>query len=366
MKYVRMPIEIESPEQMGYSSIKYNLTESSVHDAVLDDLAIDLKGLVLCYGDHKGLPELRELIASEHEGIDKEDVLITAGAATALFIVNTSLLETNSNLYVQFPNYGTNLETPKALGANIHAIPLLFENGFKANLSELQASVHHDSLLSITNPHNPSGVCLTEKELSAYVALAENKNSYLLVDETYRDLQNSPLPLAATLNEKVISVGSVSKAYGLPGLRIGWIISKNKLVMEKFLAAKEQIQICNSLIDETIAYQFLKNKKQMVASINEKVNRHRKIVFDFLAKEKRLECVMPEGGVVCYPRIIGLNATQTEQFYKELNEKLGTYVGPGHWFGMEKTYFRLGYGWPTSEDLFEGLKNISIALSKFI
>src|SRR4249920_911497 len=111
MKFVRMPIEIESPEQMGYSNIQCNLTESSVSDLLFRDIHFDLRDLVFCYGHHAGKPELRELIAAEHAGINAENILITTGAASALFIINTSILNAGDHLLVMHPNYGTNIET---------------------------------------------------------------------------------------------------------------------------------------------------------------------------------------------------------------------------------------------------------------
>src|SRR4051812_48750233 len=107
MKYKRMPIEVESPEQLGYDTIECNLAESSMNDAVFNDLKLNLNDLILCYGDHLGKPELRGLIASEYTGLLPNDKLITAGAASALFIVATSLLNQKDHLIVVRPNYAT-------------------------------------------------------------------------------------------------------------------------------------------------------------------------------------------------------------------------------------------------------------------
>ncbi|HET6225266.1 MAG TPA: aminotransferase class I/II-fold pyridoxal phosphate-dependent enzyme, partial [Bacteroidia bacterium] len=127
MKYQRMPIEIESPEQLGYDTIQCNLAESSVHDAVFQDLKLNLDQLVLAYGHHLGKPELRELLAHSYNTIQSDDILITAGAAAALFIVATALLDKNDHLIVLRPNYATNIETPKAIGCEIDFIDLSFE-----------------------------------------------------------------------------------------------------------------------------------------------------------------------------------------------------------------------------------------------
>jgi len=360
MKYVRMPIESESPEELGYGKIRCNLAESSVTDATLKGLGIRIDNLVLAYGDHKGNPKLRELIAAEYPGINADDVLITPGAAAALFIVATSLLEKSDHLVVQFPNYATNLATPEAIGCEISKIDLQFENGFQTENSSIEKLIHNNTkLISVTNPHNPTGTMMQVEQLHSLIQLAEKKNSIVLVDETYRDLaHNEKPPLAATLSENAISISSISKAFGLPGIRIGWLITKNKKVQELFLAAKEQIFICTSIIDEEIAYKFLQSPEIRLAWIKKHIATNFSLVEKFMHNNPFLEWVKPSGGVVCFPRFkIELDIDE-KQFYKVLNEKYGTYVGPGHWFGMSDRYMRIGYGWPSSKELKEGLGNI--------
>ena len=127
MKYRRMPIEIESPEQRGYGKIRCNLTESSTADMNLSDLDVDLSRLVLSYTDHLGKPALRELIASEAPGLSADDVIVTAGAAAALFIVATSLLQEESRLVVMHPNYAANIEIPRAIGCETDFLRLDFD-----------------------------------------------------------------------------------------------------------------------------------------------------------------------------------------------------------------------------------------------
>ena len=157
-----MPIEIESPEQIGYQNIEANLAESSVTDAVLSTLNFQLNDLVLCYGDHFGKPELRELIVQDDAGLTRDDVLVTAGAATALFIVNTSLLKPDDHLIVAFPNYSTNIETPRAIGCQVDFLRLTFEEGFRVNLEKLAALIRPQTkLISLTTPHNPTGTMLS-------------------------------------------------------------------------------------------------------------------------------------------------------------------------------------------------------------
>lgn len=363
MKYRRMPIEVESPEQLGYDKLRCNLAESSVTDAKWSELGIQLDDLTLAYTDHKGHPPLRELVAEMYPGIVADDVLITAGAASALFIVATSLLEKEDHLIVQFPNYATNLEVPHSIGCGVSRIEMKFENDFQLSIDDVEKQITPSTrLISVTTPHNPTGTIISSDALRKLIALAERKNCFLLVDETYRDLNfDHQSPLAATLSENVISISSISKAHGLPGIRIGWLITRNKKLQELFLAAKEQIFICNSILDEEIACQYLKSSGARISAIEKQVRKNRSIVEAWMDHNHFFEWAPPVAGCVCFPRFKSESNVDIELFYKILNEKYGTYVGAGHWFDMEKRYFRIGFGWPSENELREGLAAVLAA-----
>ncbi len=364
MKYARMPIEVESPEEFGYGNIRYNLSESSIADRTLSDFNLHIPNLKLLYAEHRGSDPLRTLIASDGAGLTSKDVLITTGAAGALFIIATALLSAHDHLVVVRPNYATNLETPRAIGCETTIIDLAFEQGFRIDVDQIASAIKANTrVVSVTSPHNPTGVMMTLDELHALVALTAERGCHLLVDETYRDLSlTGALPLASTLGEHVISVSSLSKAYGAPGLRLGWIISKNPGLQERFLAAKEQISICGSVIDEWVGEQILAHRDSILQPILEEMRSRHTLVSQWIASESMLEWVEPSGGVVCFPRMREQPSGGTDSFYKRLLQTHGTYVGPGHWFEMPDTYFRLGYGWPTREELEGGLRSISEAL----
>uniref|UniRef100_A0AC34F6P1 Aminotransferase class I/classII domain-containing protein n=1 Tax=Panagrolaimus sp. ES5 TaxID=591445 RepID=A0AC34F6P1_9BILA len=363
MNYVRMPIEIESPEQMGYDNLEYNLTESSVTDMKLGDLNLNLQDLIVAYGDHIGHPKLRQLIAEE-AGVKADDVLITTGAAMALFIVSTTLLGKGDKLIVEQPNYATNIETPRAIGAKIDFLHLKIEQKFHLSLEEIDQKLTPDTkLLSITVPHNPTGTVIPRDDLDSIIKMALEKNVKLLVDETYRDMTfGDKLPVAASLSSNVISVSSLSKTFGLPGIRVGWLICQDKELMKKFLAAKEQMIICGSIVDEEIAFRFMETRQQKLPEILAEIQTRFGIVKSWMKEsDDILEWIEPQGGVVCFPRI--KVKIDLEEFYQVLNGQFKTFVGPGHWFEMEKSFMRIGYGWPKSHDeLRQGLSNVSEAI----
>jgi len=365
MRYRRMAIEVESPEEIGYGSIRCNLAESSMRDRILSDLRldVDLGACVLLYGDHRGHPGLRELLATE-AGCGPDQVLLTPGAAGALFIVATTLLQPSDHLVVLRPNYGTNIETPRAIGCDISFIDLRLESGWRYSASDIEAAMTPATrLVSITNPHNPTGTILPAEELRRIISLVERRDAYLLVDETYRDLTiDRPAPYATTLSDRVISVASLSKAYGMPGLRLGWLLTRNKLLTEHFLAAKEQILIAGPVIEEEIAYRFFRRRREELPRIADTVRRRRAMMADWIASVPAMEWVEPQGGVVAFLRIRPGADIDVDAFYRTLNEQFATYVGPGHWFEQDRRHMRIGFGWPTEEELAEGLANIGRAL----
>jgi aspartate/methionine/tyrosine aminotransferase len=375
MRYRRMPIEVESPEETGYGSIACNLAESSIADANLDDLGVDLRGLLLRYGDHRGLPALRELVAADGGRplppdavpLAPDDVLGTVGAAGALFLVATALLEPGDEIVVVRPNYATNLETPRAIGADVRILDLQPEAGWATDPDALAALVTpRTRLVSITNPHNPTGALLDEPTLRRVVELVEaHPSARLLVDETYREMTyGAPLPPAATLSPRAIGVSGMSKTYGLPGIRTGWLTTRDRDLMTTFLAAKEQIHITGSLVDEAIAARALERRADLLPAILAGIEEALATVRAWLAGEPRIAWVEPRGGVVGFPWIRAEAGVDPDAFHRVLAERHATAVGPGHWFERPRSFFRLGFGWPPPAELAEGLARISRTLDE--
>ena len=365
MKYVRMPIEEESPEQLGYETIRYNLSESSVRDRSLSDLGVELEDMVLFYGDHVGHPGLRELIAAAGGGgVGVDEVLVTAGAAAALFIIATTLLGKGDHLVVLRPNYATNIETPRAIEADVTYIDLSFDDGFAIDVDRLAAAVTaRTRYVSVTLPHNPTGQLISDAELRRLVEMVERAGCRLLVDETYREMTfGEALPVAASLSPRAISVSSLSKTYGIPGIRTGWLVCRDAELMKTFLAAKEQIGICGSVVDEAIAFRALERRDAFLPENRRRIAAALATVREWIAGEDLMEWVEPQGGVVCFPRIKPDAPVDVDEFYHVLNDEQGTYVGPGHWFEQPRRHMRVGFGWPTPDELHGGLQAISASL----
>ena len=194
--------------------------------------------------------------------------------------------------------------------------------------------------------------------------LAERHGCYLLIDETYRDLnfQTALQPYAAQLSDRVISVSSVSKSFGAPGIRIGWVISRDSGLMHDFLAAKEQISICCSVVDEEIAAYLLQNKARFIEPNHAHIRRNFEYFKTWFEQQPYLEWIEPQAGVVCFPRLRAEYTIDADLLYTTLYERYATIVGPGHWFERERTYMRIGFGYPSLEELKAGLHALEICL----
>lgn len=366
MRYRRMIMEVESPEELGYATIRNNLSESSVADRRLGELTVDLGGLTLLYGEHRGDRQLRELIVAQCDSdrISTDDVLVTTGAAGALFIISTTLLDSSSHLVVIRPNYATNLETPRAIGCGITTIDLDFEQHFAVNVERILGAIQPNTrIVSLTVPHNPTGTMMPWGDIVTLAEATARRGCHLLVDETYRDLTHgAPYPTAASLGPHVIAVSSLSKAFGTPGLRLGWLLTTDEKLFERFLAAKEQIGICGSVVDERLGAAVLEGRTAWLEKMGAENAARLDIVRRWIASEPLITWVEPTGGVVCFPRLAVDPGFDCDRFYRVLLEEHGTYVGPGHWFEMPKRFMRIGYAWPTESSLRAGLVAISTAV----
>ena len=364
MRYRRMPIEIEAPEELG-CDIRFNLSENAIGDRTLEDLCVAIPNLSLKYTEHCGSSRLRSLVAQMYAALDIDDVLITPGASSALFLIATSLLTCDDHLVVTRPNYATNVETPRAIGCEISFVELEIERAFQIDIEEVAAAIRPNTrLISVTSPNNPTGTVIAKNMMVALARLAEERGCYLLVDETYAGITyEQDRPSIASLGNHIISVSSLSKSFGVPGLRMGWLITKNKTLQETFLAAKEQISICGSTIDEWIAEQILSKGPEILTKTKQEMQaRLDRVSACILTEEQYLEWVRPAGSVVCFIHIKKEPVGGISAFYERLLKTYGTYVGPGRWFERPDTFFRLGYGYPTIPELETGLDRISRAL----
>jgi hypothetical protein len=232
--------------------------------------------LNLGYGSVFGEAKLRELIAFDANGgeegpLKPENVLITVGTASGLFMTSFHLFRNPvDEAIIVSPNFPPSIDGLTALKAKITFLTLTFENKYKIDFDQLETLLNENvKLISIPSPSNPTGVCVTNEEIQRVVELVRGKspNAYILVDETYRDAayDDTPVPPStATINPRIISLSSVSKALGIPGVRIGWLISQDPELIQNLVVAKLNILIACSSVDEYLARVALEKKAEIL------------------------------------------------------------------------------------------------------
>ena len=199
------------------------------------------------------------------------DILTTVGSAASLFLTVFSICKPGDKAIVISPNFPAAIDVLIALQLNVQMLKLKFENGFQVDVDELSAMVDEKvKFISITTPNNPTGVLTPNHKIKSIVEIikAKSPTCKLFVDETYRDAaygDSAVEPSAATVDPAVISISSLSKALGAPGLRIGWLITKDKELLKKLAIAKMNVFICCSNVDEFLAIALLKRKSEFLA-----------------------------------------------------------------------------------------------------
>ncbi|WP_213697669.1 aminotransferase class I/II-fold pyridoxal phosphate-dependent enzyme [Acetomicrobium sp.] len=357
MAFKRM--ELEDWFDKYQFEVDYDIGESGVKFFTIKDLGVDLSDVQLRYGHHKGNPELRELIASGFPGLKASHVAVTSGASESIFAIMASLLGPSDNVLVEVPTYPSLYHIPQSLERDVSLYFLKYEDEFKLDIDRLAKEIRPNTkLICLTHPNNPTGSVITKAELEEVIRLVESKGIYLLMDETYRDLTfDEPLPLAATLSPKVISVSSMSKAFGVPGIRVGWVAA-DEWIIDSVRAVREQITICNPAPSEKIAMSILQRKDEFLKGIKTNVIDNFKLMNEWIQKRDDIEWIPPKGGVVGFPRLVKDEAA--DDLCRLLVERYRTFVVPGYCLKMPR-HFRLGYG-GHREEIINGLERLDKAL----
>jgi aspartate/methionine/tyrosine aminotransferase len=362
MWFKRMELEVWF-DRYQYA-IDYDIGESAVKTLSLKDIGIKLDDVPLRYGYHRGNPALRAEVAGQYPGLTEDHVVVTTGASEANFAVVSSLVKPGDHMVVEHPNYPSLYEVPRSLGCDVSLFTLTFEDRFKPDWDRLTGLLRPETrLISLTHPNNPTGAMISSKELERVVALVEERDMYLLFDETYRHMASEEqlLPPAACLSDRVISISSMSKCYGLPGIRCGWLATTNRAILDEVLAIREQVSISNNALSEEIARCVLERMDVYLARGRERIAANRSVVADWIRNQSAFEWCPPEAGVVGFPRIKSGVRVEPEALYRRLAEEYRTFVVPGRCFEMDERFFRIGFG-ADAQEIRTGLENLDRAL----
>ncbi len=331
-----------------------NLCLSGLAGPPLADLGIAWDELAL-NGEHPyGYPPLLEAVAARH-GADVGSVCPTLGASQGVFSVCAALVGAGDAVLAEKPAYEPLLAVPRLLGAEVRRFERRFENGYRVDPDEFRSALGPGTkLVLMTNPHNPSGVALSREEIGALAAIAADRGATLLIDEIYLEfLEGAAARTSFGVAPNIAVTSSLTKVFGLSGLRCGWVLARPGLVstLRKLM---DHLFVEQVFIGEQVAARLFTGLDDMKAAFRPLVGANFRTVREFMGKQERLEWVEPAPGIIAFPRLRGVG--DAGELVRRLLDEEGTGVVPGRFF-EEPRSFRLGFGVP-KELLERGLASL--------
>ena len=308
--------------------------------------------VTLGYTETYGAPALRAAIAATYEGLSAADILCFAGAEEGLYCAMLALLGPGDHAIVTVPNYQSMETLPVTIAGAVTGVPLRPENNWRLDIADVRAALRPNTrLICINFPNNPTGAIADQETFRALVALCAERGIHLFSDEVYRGLERDPslrLPQAAECFERGISLNVMSKAYGLPGLRIGWIACRDHALLERMEKMKHYLSICNSRPSEVLATIALKARAVILDRNRALVAANLEKLGTFFAEFPDLyEWRAPDGGCVGFARYLGADGVETH--CRRLVEESGVLLLPSSLFVSDllpvaTDRFRVGFG----------------------
>jgi aspartate/methionine/tyrosine aminotransferase len=341
-----------------YAGARYNLANSGILGCDLNDFPVTMDDVTINGPNHEGFAPLKEAIAAKY-GVTANQVMTAQGTSMANFLTMATVIESGDEVLVEQPAYDPLLSALRYLGAEIKRFQRRFEDGYQIDVDALKRQVTpRTRLIVLTSPHNPSGVAVDPATIREIGALAADAGAYALVDEVYRDiLFEDARPVAATLGPQFITTSSLTKSYGLNGLRCGWILCEAPLV-ERMRRMNDLFGAVGSMPSDTLAVAAFRNLDKLASRTRSMMEPNTGLVHDFLREhEDALDCVVPPRSMIVFPR---LKKSDDSQPLHDALRQFDTSIVPGKFFEAPR-HFRLGFAVKT-EDVAAGLLNLSKAL----
>lgn len=363
--------EMERFQSTWENLVRFNLAESGVHPVPLADLISDTTdrdeflALRLGYSQANGTPELRRAIASLYPGATEENVLATTGTAEANFLASWVLTEPGDEVIVMVPNYQQIWGLVRSFGAQVQPLNLIEELNWAPELDELDNMVStRTKLICVCNPNNPTGAVMTEEEMNRVVTTARRVGAWVLADEVYRgaELDRQMTPSFWGRYEKLIVTCGLSKAYGLPGLRIGWMVSSPEFVGSAW-AYHDYTTIGPTPMSDLLARVALRPERRewLLERTRSILNANFPIIREWIDSHGgTFSLIEPRAGAIAYMRY-DLNIESSE-LVERLRRDKSVLVCSGAHFLM-KNYLRIGFG-EKPDYLRSGLELISSFVSE--
>jgi aspartate/methionine/tyrosine aminotransferase len=305
-------------------------------------------GLRLGYTESTGHPLLRREIASLYDSIEPDEILTFAGAEEAVFCLMNVLVGSGDHAVVTWPGYQSLYDVARANGAEVTLHELHESAGWAIDVDLLRSQVKPATRLIVVNlPHNPTGMLADRATFDRLVEIAEEASAVLLVDEVYRGLELDPdrrLPAGADASPRGVSLGVMSKAYALAGLRIGWLATHDRELLDRVARFKDYTTICSSAPSEILAIVALRARDRVLARSRSIVTANLDRLDGFFDDwADRFSWVRPAAGSIGFPRLT-VPGVRIDDWAAELVETEGVLLLPGSQFGHAGNHFRIGFG----------------------
>jgi len=300
----------------------------------------------LGYTESQGSPALRKEICGLYQTMQPQEILVHSGAEEAILLFMQAALKENDHIIVHTPHYQSLSEAAKGMGCVVTPWLAREENNWRLDVNELRRLMQPTTrAIVINSPHNPTGYLMTRADFLAVHEFAQENNLLLFFDEVYRESEYDSalrLPAACDMGDHAISLGVTSKTYGLAGLRIGWIATKNREVYQRMAELKDYTTICNSAPSEFLAEVGLRNRQRLIDRNLAIITENLKLVDAFLADYADLfQWVRPQAGSMGFPKLLKGNV---DEFCDSLVKKSGVLLLPGSMYGDLGNHFRIGLG----------------------
>jgi aspartate/methionine/tyrosine aminotransferase len=336
-------------------AVRHLLCASDVEGWRMDDLLARADdearalwdGLTLGYTEAPGHPLLRAEIASLYETIAPDEVLTFSGAEEAIYVAANVLLQPGDHAIVTWPAYQSLHEVARATGADVTLHELQASEGWAIDVERLRGQVTPTTNLIVVNaPHNPTGMLPDEATYREVAAIAADAGATLFSDEVYRFLELDPstrLPAGADVGEHGVSLGVMSKSFAMAGLRIGWLATHDRRLLEAAARYKDYLTICSSAPSEILALIALRTRDEVIARSRAITGANLQLLDGFFERQAaHLDWVRPRGGSIGFPLLKA--DTPIDAFAQNLLDAQGVLLAPGSLFGHPGNHFRLGFG----------------------
>ena len=339
------------------SRARFNLATSGAASFPLRDLPVTLKQLEINSDDSYGYPPLQQAVATHH-GVDPECVVESAGTSMANHLAMATIIEPGDDVLIEHPAYGPMVDVANYLQANVRRFSRAEENGWLVDPKEVRRSITPKTrLIVITNLHNPTSALTPESVLREIGDFARSIGALVLVDEVYLDAVYEGTPRTSFhLGPQFVVTSSLTKVYGVSGLRCGWILAQPDLAwkMRRLNDLYSATPVHPGELLSVVAFQHLDLLHERARRI---VDADRKLLRDFLRQQSNFSAVSTPWGTTSFPRLLSGN---TDAFLERLRTEFDTSAVPGRFFDMPD-HFRIGMGVNT-EMFAEGLNRIGRAL----